>query len=66
MNGSAAIITRGKQSIDSPVKIEFAPSKFSATPVRYTKGNGIQPVDEIRFGGTNTKLVFNSTVAVAR
>ncbi len=66
MNGSAAIITRGKQSIDSPVKIEFAPSKFSATPVRYTKGTGIQPVDEIRFGGTNTKLVFNSTVAVAR
>ncbi len=55
MNGSAAIITRGKQSIDSPVKIEFAPSKFSATPVRYTKGTGIQPVDEIRFGGMNIK-----------
>lgn len=66
MKGSTAIITRGKQSIESPVKIEFAPSKFSATPVRYTKGTGIQPVDEIRFAGMNTKLAFNFTVAVAR
>lgn len=66
LKGSTAIITRGKQSIESPVKIESAPSKFSATPVRYTKGNGEQPAEEIRLGGTNTKLVFNSTVSVAR
>ncbi len=41
-------------------------SKCSATPVRYTKGNRIQPVDEIRFGGMNINLAFNSTIAVAR
>lgn len=63
---STAVITRGKQVIEAPVKIESAPSKFSATSVRYTNGNGKQSVDEIRLGGTNTKLVFNSTVSMAR
>ena len=66
LKGSTAIITRGKQTIESLVKIEFAPSKSSATPVRFTKGTGIQPVDEIRFGGMNINLAFNSTVAAAR
>ena len=61
-----AVITRGKQTIEAPVKIESAPSKFSSTSVRYTNGNGKQSVDEIRLGGTNTKLVFNSTVSMAR
>lgn len=66
LKGSTANITRGKQSIESLVKIEFAPSKSSATPVRCTKGNRIQPADEIRFGGVNMNLAFNSTVAAAR
>jgi len=63
---NTAVITRGKQVIEAPVKIESAPSKFSSTSVRYTNGNGKQSVDEIRLGGTNTKLVFNSTVSMAR
>ena len=66
LKGSTAIITRRKQSIESLVKIEFAPSKCSATPVRYSKGTEIQPVDEIWFGGMNINLAFNSTVAAAR
>ncbi|MEO8131950.1 MAG: hypothetical protein ABJF23_10635 [Bryobacteraceae bacterium] len=63
---NTAVITRGKQVIEAPVKIETVPAKFGATSVRYTNGNGKQSVDEIRLGGTNTKLVFNSTVSMAR
>ena len=63
---SSVVITRGKQTVEAPVKIESAPSKFNATSVRYTNGNGKQSVDEIRLGGTTTKLVFNSTVSMAR
>ena len=66
LKDNTAVITRGKQVIEAPVKIESAPSKFSSTSVRYTNGNGKQSVDEIRLGGTNTKLVFNSTVSMAR
>ena len=37
---NTAIITRGKQTIEAPVRIETAPSKFGATTVRYTNGSG--------------------------
>lgn len=63
---NTAIITRGKQTIEAPVRIETAPSKFGSTTVRYTNGNGKQAVDEIRLGGTKTKLIFNSTISMAR
>ncbi len=66
LKDSTAIITRGKQTVTAPVKIETSPSKFSSTTVRYTNGNGKPSVDEIRLGGTKTKLVFNSTISLAR
>jgi hypothetical protein len=64
---NTAVISRGKETIEAPVKVETAPSKFGATSVRYTNGEkGKQTVDEIRLGGTNTKLVFSTTVSMAR
>ena len=66
LKDSTAVITRGKQTVTAPVKIETSPSKFNSTSVRYTTGSGKPSVDEIRLGGTNTKLVFNSTISMAR
>ena len=64
---NTAVIKRGKDTIEAPVKVESAPSKFASTSVRYSNGNdGKQTVDEIRLGGTNTKLVFSSSVSMAR
>ena len=64
---NAVMLTRGKQTIEAPVKVETSPTKFNSTTVRYSNnGDGKQTVDEIRIGGTNTVLVFHSTVSQAR
>jgi len=49
-----AIIKQGKKTTEAPVKVETADQKFSTTVVRYNGDN----VQEIRLGGTNTRLVF--------
>ncbi|MCL4794430.1 MAG: hypothetical protein KJZ84_07700 [Bryobacteraceae bacterium] len=59
VDDSKVTISRGKQSVEAAVKMETSDSKFSSTSVRYTNENGKMKVQEIRLGGTNTKLVFN-------
>lgn len=54
-----AIIEKGKERVEATVKVEQGPSKFSSTSVRYTEENGKLKIQEIRLGGTTTKLVFN-------
>ncbi|MBI4873743.1 MAG: hypothetical protein HY822_03810 [Acidobacteria bacterium] len=51
------VIRAGKQTVEAPVKVETSDVKFSATSVRYA-GGGKNQVQEIRLGGTNTRLVF--------
>jgi hypothetical protein len=60
LNGDKAIIKVGKESLETAVKVENGTEKFSETSVRYTTGNGKMTVQEIRLGGTSTKLVFNN------
>lgn len=55
-----AVITSGKTSVEVNVKSETADAKFNATTVRYQNGDGKYRVQEIRLGGTNTKLVFEN------
>jgi hypothetical protein len=55
-----AVITSGKTSVEANVKTETADNKFSSTTVRYVNGDGKYRVQEIRLGGTNTKLVFEN------
>lgn len=57
--GDKATITKGKEKIEADVKMETADTKFSATSVRYADQNGKMKVQEIRLGGTNTRVVFN-------
>jgi len=54
-DNNTAVLKQGKTTFEVPVKTETAQSKFAATQVQYTDGNNLQ---EIRVGGTNTKLVF--------
>ena len=53
------VISKGKTNVQAPVKVEQAGSKFKSTSVRYANGDGKMTIQEIRLGGTTTKLVFN-------
>jgi len=55
-----ATLSSGKTSVEANVRTETADSKFSSTTVRYGNGDGKYRVQEIRLGGTNTKLVFEN------
>jgi hypothetical protein len=60
LNGDKAAIKVGKQLVEAPVKIENGTEKFDQTSVRYSTADGKMMVQEIRIGGTKTKLVFNN------
>jgi hypothetical protein len=60
VSGDKALIKAGKQTVEAAVKIENGSEKFSETSVRYTTADGKMNVQEIRLGGTSTKLVFNN------
>jgi hypothetical protein len=57
LRDKTAVIKQGKTATEAPVKIENDGQKYQRTAVRI---NGMQ-VDEIRIGGTNTRVVFNKT-----
>ena len=59
---NTAVISKGKQVVEVPVRTETAPAKFASTQVQYHDSDKLQ---EIRVGGTSTKLVFGSTTAPA-
>jgi len=54
------MIKVGKQTVEASVKVEDGTEKFPETSVRYATNNGKMMVQEIRLGGTHTKLVFNN------
>lgn len=53
-----AVITAGKKSVETAVKVETGDAKYNSTTVRYQTGDGKYKVQEIRLGNTNMKLVF--------
>lgn len=60
LKDNKAVITAGKTSVEANVKQETADSKYNSTTVRYADENGKYRVQEIRLGGTNTRLVFEN------
>jgi hypothetical protein len=60
VNDGKAVISRGKQTAESAVRVETADSKFGSTSVKYQNGDGKYRLSEIRFGGSKTKLVFDN------
>ncbi len=59
LENDKVVISNGKSSVESAVKVEQNNSKFNSTSVRYASGEGKNRVQEIRLGGTKLKLVFN-------
>jgi len=55
ISGDKALLWRGKNSTEAPVKVENTERKNQTTVVRYGPGSQVQ---EMRIGGTKTKLVF--------
>jgi hypothetical protein len=53
------VLTRARQSVETAVKVESAEKKFASTTVRYANTDGRSSIQEIRLGGTTTRLVFN-------
>ena len=51
------VIKQGKTVTEAPVKVENDSQKYQRTAVRL---NGMQ-VEEIRIGGTSTRIVFDKT-----
>jgi hypothetical protein len=59
VDGDKAVIHHGKVQTESPVKVEEGDTKYSSNVVRYVySADGKLHVQEIRIGGTRTKLVF--------
>ncbi len=60
LNGDKATIKVGKDTLEAAVKVENGTEKFSETSVRFGTADGKMTVQEIRLGGTKSKLVFNN------
>jgi len=60
LKDNKAVVKGGKSVVEADVKVESAGEKFSSTSVRYTNADGKYKVQEIRLGGTNSKIVFNN------
>jgi hypothetical protein len=66
VNGEKALISQGKVQTESPVKVEENGTRFNNTVVRYvTSADGKLRIQEIRIGGTRTRLVFGAADAGA-
>ena len=61
---SKAVVSRGKERVESAVRVETSDAKFGSTSVRYANGDGKYNLREIRVGGTKTKLVFGEATNV--
>ncbi len=55
----SVILKSGKTEVSAPVKMETEENKFPSTTVRYAEGQGKLRIQEIRLGGTKTKLVLD-------
>jgi len=59
IEGDKVVIKQGKTSAEANVTVQTGANKFSATSVSYD-GDKTDQVQEIRLGGTATKLLFDS------
>ena len=60
LQGDKVVIKQGKTSVESSVTVQNASHKFDATSVGYVGESSNNQVQEIRLGGTTTKLVFEA------
>jgi hypothetical protein len=59
-NDNKVLLSSGKNSVESAVKSEQSENKYDATSVRLARTeDGKHRIEEIRLGGTKTRLVLN-------
>ena len=68
LNGNKAILTKGKTTVEADVTVEEGANKFYQTSACCLGEDGKYRLQEIRVGGTNTKVTFkqNSGEAVGK
>ena len=59
LKNNVLVIADGKESVETTVKVETSNQKFSTTSIRYATADGKFTIQEIRLGGTRTRLVIN-------
>jgi hypothetical protein len=59
VNESKVTMRSGNHSAEATVTVESGDQKYASTSVKYQNGDGKYRIQEIRLGGTKTKLVFN-------
>ena len=64
LQGDKVVIKQGKTSVESSVTVQNGERKFDVSSVTYNSGASDQ-VQEIRLGGTATKLLFDSGAKTA-
>ena len=61
LQGDKVIIKQGKTSVESSVTVQNGTQKFFDTSVGYAGDSANNQVQEIRLGGTTTKLLFEAS-----
>ena len=60
LQGDKVLIKQGKTTVESNVTVQNSAQKFAATTVGYDGDSSNNQVQEIRIGGTTTKLLFET------
>jgi hypothetical protein len=61
--GDKAILKNGKSSVETDVSVENGANKYYETSACCLAEDGKYRLQELRIGGTNTKLLFKNTPA---
>ena len=59
VNADKAVISKGKQSVETKVTTEATDKKFDATTIKYLRDGATYKLQEIGIGGSKTKLVVH-------
>ena len=65
LNGDKATLRNGKTSVEASVVVETNPNKFDRTSACCLGEDGKYRLQEIRVGGTNTKVTFKESSTLA-
>lgn len=65
LNGDKAVLKNGKTTIEADVTVEAAPNKFDSTSACCLGEDGKYRLQEIRVGGTTTKVTFKESSGMA-
>ena len=63
VHGDTAIISHGKEMVESPVKVVESDRRYRSTSVQCGTENGRDVIQEIQVSGTKTRLVFGGMEA---